>query len=299
MRTFIRYVLFPMFMLVSIIVAHGAIAFDIPKPLAIFSFGTLTFIILLFLEQKYPFKQEWKKLNKEEAKDIFHSLFGTNSGAVLGSMINLSLASSVVGFFSNSSQTSLELFPTNSTLLLQIPLIILISDFGRYWQHRLHHKFNALWHFHDLHHNDNVLNVFKTSRSHIIERILQQIWMYLPLYFLGVNQDALFYFLMINSVLGLFTHANLNIECGLFEKVLMTPKNHKIHHSIDLKLGNTNFGSFTVLWDRAFKTYTPSSSLESFEDIEVGVPYLKDHEKLWQQILYPFIRFYRSLKSTS
>ena len=296
MRSLVRYTALPFFIISAIYYAHYVIAYDVSRPLSLFIFGTSTFIIVLFLEQLYPFKQTWKKLGKEEVKDIFHGLIGTDAGAVIGNWTNATILALVIDLFEQSDMTFL--WPSEISFFLQILLIILVSDFGRYWQHRIHHLSSSLWQFHELHHNDNVLNVFKTSRSHLVERVLQQIWMYLLLYLLGVNAEALYYFLMINTVLGVFTHSNLDIECGLFEHILMTPKNHKIHHSVDLKLGNTNFGSFTVIWDRVFGTYTHSKKLEKFEDIEVGVPYLQKHESLFRQVLMPFKRSYLIWKKT-
>jgi sterol desaturase/sphingolipid hydroxylase (fatty acid hydroxylase superfamily) len=269
---------------------------NMSKSLSLFTFVTGLFFLILLSEQLFPFKGEWKGLGREELKDVVHSLLGTNLGTLLGSLSNTLIASVIIKYSFLSDQFSL--WPNQLHIFIQVLLLILLSDFGRYWQHRLHHKYSSLWSFHELHHSDKKLNVFKASRSHIVERFFQQIFMYLPLVIIGVNKDALFYFLMINSVLGLFTHANMDIRCGWFENILMTPRNHKIHHSIDLVEGNSNFGSFTVIWDRAFGTFIHSDTLKDFDDIKVGTSTLEGNEPLFDQYFGPFIKIFKIFKAS-
>jgi sterol desaturase/sphingolipid hydroxylase (fatty acid hydroxylase superfamily) len=282
-------------MLVTLLFSAWAIDSGYYRPLSLFTYITSLFFLVLLSEQFFPFKESWKGLGVEEIKDVVHSLLGTNLGTLLGSVFNTFIAAVIIGY--SNILDGLNLWPNHLHISVQVLLLIVLSDFGRYWQHRLHHRFKTLWLFHELHHSDKKLNVFKASRSHILERFLQQICMYLPLVIIGVNQDALYYFLMINSVLGLFTHSNMDIRCGWFENILMTPRNHKIHHSIDMIEGNSNFGSFTVIWDRLFGTFIHSSSLGDFDSIEVGTAYLDGHETLYTQYFGPFIKAYKRFKT--
>ncbi len=294
MRSFIKYSYFPVVMVITIIFSIWVISSGQSKALSLFTYVTSLFFIVLLSEQLFPFKKKWKGLGREELKDVVHSLLGTNLGTVLGSFVNSAIAAIILKYA--ASFEAFNIWPNNLNIIFQVGLLILIADFGRYWQHRLHHQSKIMWLFHELHHSDRKLNVFKASRSHIVERFFQQICMYLPLLLIGVNENALFYFLMMNSVLGLFTHANMDIRCGWFENILMTPRNHKIHHSIDMKQGNSNFGSFTVIWDRVFGTFIHSKTLGDMDDLEVGTAYLKDHESLFVQYLGPFTKAYKRLK---
>jgi sterol desaturase/sphingolipid hydroxylase (fatty acid hydroxylase superfamily) len=294
MRTFVKYYYFPATMLITVLFSIWIVESQLSKSLAIFTFVTSLFFLVLLSEQLFPYKEKWKGLGREELKDVVHSLLGTNLGTVLGSVFNTFIAATIIQY--SSVLDGFNLWPIQIHMSFQVLILIVLSDFGRYWQHRLHHKYSSLWLFHELHHSDKKLNVFKASRSHIVERFVQQICMYLPLIIIGVNQDALFYFLMINSVLGLFTHANMDIRCGWFENVLMTPRNHKIHHSKDMVEGNSNFGSFTVIWDRIHGTFIHSSSLKDFDYIEVGTAYLDSHQSLYTQYFGPFIKTFKRLK---
>jgi sterol desaturase/sphingolipid hydroxylase (fatty acid hydroxylase superfamily) len=295
--SFVTYALMPICLLTSVAAANYILVHDISKPLGITLFGTIIFFMVLGLEYLVPFKNDWNRLGKEELKDIFHNFFGTNLGAVLGNSFNLLLLGMVANLSAHTGLASLQgLWPDQWPMFVQVLLIMLISDFGRYWQHRIHHLVDRLWVFHRLHHDDNILNVFKTSRSHIIERISQQFFMFLPLLLIGADQSAMFYFMMGNSVLGIFTHSNLDVRCGPFEYILMCPRNHKIHHAVDMKLGNTNFGSSTVIWDHVFGTFTHPKVLKDFSQIEVGVPNFKGHAGIKEQVLLPFKQFFASFK---
>jgi len=116
--------------------------------------------------------------------------------------------------------------------------------------------------------------------------------MFFPLFLLGVNKDALYMYILLNSMLGLFTHSNLDIRCGIFEEIFMCPRNHKLHHSLNMKHGNTNFGSTTVIWDRVFQTFTHPNILKDFSQIEVGTEKDKKHSDLFNQVLEPFKKLF-------
>ena len=51
----------------------------------------------------------------------------------------------------------------------------------------------------------------------------------------------------------------------------MTPDFHRIHHSQDLKEGNSNFGSMFSIWDRLFRTVVVAPK-EPAEALSMGLP---------------------------
>jgi sterol desaturase/sphingolipid hydroxylase (fatty acid hydroxylase superfamily) len=156
---------------------------------------------------------------------------------------------------------------------LQVVLLFLLADLGRYVQHRAMHEVPFLWRFHVLHHSCAALTVFKTSRNHIVERFFQQPFLFGPAIALGAGPEVILPFVVVNSMLGVFDHSNVDFRLGPLEYVLMGPNAHRIHHSIDEKEGNTNFGTALVVWDILFGTYTsPGSRARAGKGkIEVGV----------------------------
>jgi sterol desaturase/sphingolipid hydroxylase (fatty acid hydroxylase superfamily) len=53
---------------------------------------------------------------------------------------------------------------------------------------------------------------------------------------------------------------------------LTTPQEHLLHHTVDLQ---GNYGNFTVLWDRVFRTYLDPTRSEH-QDHALGLPYDQD-----------------------
>jgi len=55
----------------------------------------------------------------------------------------------------------------------------------------------------------------------------------------------------------MFNHGNVRVPPGLdaiLRWLIVTPDMHRVHHSIDPKETNTNFGFNFALWNRLFGT---------------------------------------------
>jgi ornithine lipid hydroxylase len=146
-------------------------------------------------------------------------------------------------------------WPSAWPLAGQVLVIFLIADLGRYWQHRLHHAVPFLWRFHALHHSVARMSVWKTSRSHLVERFLQQVFMFGLLQLAGCPLEVLAWYIIPNSVIGLLDHSNVEVDLGRLERVIMGPSAHRLHHSAAREDIDTNFGSALVLWDVVFRTF--------------------------------------------
>jgi len=62
------------------------------------------------------------------------------------------------------------------------------------------------------------------------------------------------------------------IHHGMKWLALTTPQEHLLHHTVDLQ---GNYGNFTVLWDRVFRTYLDPTRSEH-ENHALGLPYDQD-----------------------
>lgn len=242
-------------------------------------------LVLHALEKVLPYRAEWNLSDGQEANDLGHAVLGTLLGAQLGralvAFIFPVLAARLASAFGGT------LWPTGLPLLLQVPLVFLIADFGRYWEHRLMHQHPRLWRFHALHHSADKLSILKTYRNHLIERCFQSVFSFGPLVALGVPPQLILFYSVPNIFLGLFSHANVDLRLGPLEYVINGPGAHRVHHSLDLREGNTNFGSAIVLWDILFRTYT--CPVGKAGPAKLGVPD-DPMPKAWlPQYLSPFI----------
>ena len=249
------YLIFPVFMGLSVAAYFWSSAAG-PTLAAISSIGPMIALSLAlhFTEKILPYRLEWLEKDHQEFNDFGHALFGTLLGARVGRAIVASVAPILA--IELSKRIGFGLWPKHYPIVVQAIFVFLIADFGRYWEHRLMHQVPALWRFHALHHSAEKLTILKTYRNHFIERCFQSILSFGPLVLLGAPPSLILVYSVPNIFLGLFSHSNIDLRLGLLEFVINGPGAHRIHHSIDAKEGNTNFGSAIVIWDIVFGTYT-------------------------------------------
>ena len=143
--------------------------------------------------------------------------------------------------------------------------LFLVSDFTRYWLHRLLHTIPFLWEFHKVHHSAKVLTPFTFYRVHPVENLLFGIRYSLSI---GLVTGVFIYFfgamlnikmiMGVNMILFLFSiigsnlrHSHVPFSYGRYlEKFFISPKQHQIHHC--KKFFNKNYGGYLAIWDNLF-----------------------------------------------
>lgn len=186
-------------------------------------------------------------------------------------------------------------------------IVVVVSDFCKYWAHRAHHEWKALWPFHAVHHSADVLTPLTVQRVHPLEPMINSLLMTL---FVGIAQGLALYFLvgdpsilmigganaayfLFNTLGSNFRHSHIWISYGrVMEHILISPAQHQIHHSVAVKHHDKNYGSIFAIWDWMFGTlYIP----ESYEDLTFGVSDEKGqrreqpYETLGAALFKPFV----------
>lgn len=141
-----------------------------------------------------------------------------------------------------------------------------IHDFFFYWCHRIQHRW--LWRWHAVHHSIEELNAVN-SYHHPGETIISLLLLQLPMSLLvSVAHPGS---AIVNLVLFchiVWIHSPTRMTLGPLRVVLVDNRFHRIHHSVEPRHFDTNFGAFTTLWDRLFGTcYMPARD----EWPEVGI----------------------------
>lgn len=76
---------------------------------------------------------------------------------------------------------------------------------------------------------------------------------------LGVNPPLLFFIMFIDGTWGSFIHVGENLirdgRLGFFNKILLTPSHHRVHHARNPLYMDTNFCNLLNIWDKVFKTH--------------------------------------------
>ena len=247
------------------------------------TFTPITVVLVLGalgLELVLPFRGDWKvKGDHDVWRDLGHLVLYSIVGGNLAGLIYL------IGFGSLIAPLNLSrIWPSESPLLVQVLIVLLLADFLEYWLHRLSHRIPALWRVHAIHHMPTRLHMLKAARHHIGYYLLRGVIVWVPLMLIGVPPQLLVWqFIGIVLVQNL-SHANIDVRVPAFaNRILVTPQVHRVHHSLDAKQGNSNFGVLSPVWDLLFGTYTDPAEVEvSATGIEGDpIPHRFVTELLW------------------
>jgi sterol desaturase/sphingolipid hydroxylase (fatty acid hydroxylase superfamily) len=144
--------------------------------------------------------------------------------------------------------------------VLEIVLAVVILDFAIWLQHVALHRVPVLWRVHQMHHADVDFDVTTALRFHPIETGLSMLYKVVWVLALGAAPVAVLLFEVILNGCAMFNHANIDLPPWLdriLRQVLVTPDMHRVHHSIERREHDTNFGFNLSIWDRLLGTYTP------------------------------------------
>jgi sterol desaturase/sphingolipid hydroxylase (fatty acid hydroxylase superfamily) len=77
----------------------------------------------------------------------------------------------------------------------------------------------------------------------------------------------------------------------IVRRLLVTPDMHRIHHSIETRETNSNFGFNLSWWDRLFGTYRDQPAA-GHDRMTLGLPELRDPKRLTlgRLLILPFRR---------
>lgn len=169
-----------------------------------------------------------------------------------------------------------------SPLLLAF-LLWIVGDFANYWNHRAHHSIKTIWPLHAVHHSAAVLTPFTTYRQHplgiLISTSFQSIavgclWGILvgvfdPTATMAEIAGANAFIVIANLTIANFHHAHIWISFGpVFERFIISPAQHQVHHSTNPNHFNKNFGQTLAIWDWLFGTLYVT---KAHEDITLGL----------------------------
>ena len=176
---------------------------------------------------------------------------------------------------------------------LEMGLAVLLLDFIIYWQHQVFHWVPTLWRFHMMHHSDLDLDVSSGVRFHPVEMVISLLVKSAAVIALGVAPLAVVAFEIVLNATALFNHSNVQMPVSL-DRVLrwfvVTPDMHRIHHSVDVRETNSNYGFNVPWWDRLFGTYCAEPALGQL-GMKIGLEHLGPPVclNLFMMLRFPFV----------
>ena len=156
---------------------------------------------------------------------------------------------------------------------IEVLAVFLILDFAIWFQHVISHKIPILWRMHRVHHADRDIDVSTAIRFHPLEIGLSMLFKVALVYALGAPVFAVILFEIVLNGAAMFNHANIRLPQkwdARLRKIIVTPDMHRVHHSIDRREHDTNYGFNLSIWDRVFGTYL-AQPRHGHEDMMIGL----------------------------
>jgi sterol desaturase/sphingolipid hydroxylase (fatty acid hydroxylase superfamily) len=166
---------------------------------------------------------------------------------------------------------------------LAIPGAVLLLDLTIYGQHVLFHAVPFLWRLHRMHHADLEFDVTTGLRFHPGEIVVSMLIKLAAVLVLGAAPAVVLIFEVVLNATSMFNHGNVRLPVQL-DRVLrlfvVTPDMHRVHHSIDRRETDSNFGFNVPWWDRLFGTYRDQPAL-GHDRMTLGIDRFREPRELW------------------
>ncbi len=160
---------------------------------------------------------------------------------------------------------------------------MLLLDLAIYLQHVMFHAVPGLWRLHRMHHADLDFDTTTGLRFHPFEILISMGFKLAVVAALGPPAVAVLLFEVILNATALFNHANIDLPRPV-DRVLrwlvVTPDMHRVHHSVDPRETNSNYGFNLPWWDRLFGTYVAQPA-KGHEGMDIGIEQFRTRRDLW------------------
>jgi sterol desaturase/sphingolipid hydroxylase (fatty acid hydroxylase superfamily) len=171
-------------------------------------------------------------------------------------------------------------------------LSIIILDLAIYLQHVMFHAVPLLWRLHRMHHADLELDVTTGARFHPIEILLSTGVKLVAIAAIGAPAAGMLIFEVLLNATAMFNHGNVWIPepiDRILRWVIVTPDMHRVHHSVDSRETNSNFGFNLPWWDRLFGTYRAQPQA-GHAGVTIGIEQFRSARELRldRMLLQPF-----------
>ena len=133
-------------------------------------------------------------------------------------------------------------------------LCIVFIDFLYYWEHRIEHRVRILWSYHSIHHSSPIYNYTTALRVSFIDTFVTWIF-YLPAILVGFHPYVVLIAIFFTLTYQFWLHTEIIGKLGWFEKIFMTPSQHRVHHGSDEIYLDKNYGAVLSICDRMFGTF--------------------------------------------
>lgn len=201
-----------------------------------------TIAYLAMMEMLVPYDARWQPSLKEWGRDGIYLIITMFGGGMAVALVN------GISHIVSPKQSLLPFW-------LELPIALFLSSLGSYVFHRVTHMQPWLWRVHGIHHVEQKVNVGNNGVNHMLDVLGRRLLALTPLMLLGFSEGALFVIGMFNTMQGYFVHANIRVHLGWLNYLVVTPEQHRLHHSDNLSEAG-HYSTDIALWDILLGTFT-------------------------------------------
>jgi len=156
-------------------------------------------------------------------------------------------------------QLAIWSLPTDSIAVWLGALIA--YDFCYYWHHRAGHRVALFWASHAVHHQSEDYNLSTALRQTSGGWVAGWIF-YLPMALAGVPPLVFAVVALIDLLYQYWVHTQQIGKLGWFDRWFCAPSNHRVHHAVNDRYLDRNYGGILIVWDRLFGSFEPEDERE-------------------------------------
>lgn len=131
---------------------------------------------------------------------------------------------------------------------------LVFYDFCYYWLHRAGHESAVFWAAHVVHHQSQDYNLSTALRQTSTGALLGWLF-YLPMAVAGVPPLVFGVVALIDLLYQFWVHTEQVGKLGWFDRWFCSPSNHRVHHAVNDRYVDRNYGGILIVWDRLFGSF--------------------------------------------
>ncbi len=133
-------------------------------------------------------------------------------------------------------------------------IALVFYDFCYYWLHRAGHESALFWAAHVVHHQSQDYNLSTALRQTSSGALFGWIF-YVPMAVAGVPPLIFGIVALIDLLYQFWVHTEHVPKLGWFDRWFCSPSNHRVHHAVNDRYLDKNYGGILIVWDRLFGSF--------------------------------------------
>ena len=176
--------------------------------------------------------------------------------------VGLGVMSQVTGVFGKLLRIGMYTLVFEHVAITRLPadalwvwlFALLFYDFCYYWLHRASHRVAVLWAAHAVHHQSEDYNLGTALRQTSSGFLLGWLF-FVPMAVVGVPPLVFGVVALIDLLYQYWVHTQQIGRLGWFDRWFCSPSNHRVHHAVNERYLDKNYGGILIVWDRLFGTF--------------------------------------------